>query len=148
MSGLEQSQYLYRETLGSLMYLMIGTRPDFKLAAENLAQFGDSPRPVHLNAVKRVMRYVKETSGTGICYSGVGELGICGFCGYDWAGNTKNQRVTSEDLFMINHRAISWCSLEQSDVPPSTCDSEHKSLNAAWKKLFGFIAGLRGYTQL
>lgn len=47
----------YRSAIGSLMYLMISTRPDIGVAF-GLSQYCEMPLMCHWNAVKRVYRYV------------------------------------------------------------------------------------------
>ena len=56
----------YREAIGSLMYLMIGSRPGIACAVGKLARFCENPKWKHWMAVKRVRRYVKGTSDIGL----------------------------------------------------------------------------------
>ena len=56
----------YREAIGSLMYLMIGSRPDIAFAVGKLARFCETPKTKHWTAVKRVLRYVNGTSSMGL----------------------------------------------------------------------------------
>ncbi|RWS00242.1 Retrovirus-related Pol polyprotein from transposon TNT 1-94-like protein, partial [Dinothrombium tinctorium] len=46
----EMSKTPYREAVGSLMFLMIGTRPDIAYAVSNVSQFLDNPGFSHWNA--------------------------------------------------------------------------------------------------
>jgi hypothetical protein len=55
----------YREAIGSLMYLMVGTRSDIANAMSQLPKFVESPTTPQWNAVKRVMRYIKQTLNHG-----------------------------------------------------------------------------------
>jgi hypothetical protein len=43
------------------MYLMVGTRPDIAFAVSQLSKYVESPTLLQWNAVKRVMRYIKQT---------------------------------------------------------------------------------------
>ena len=52
----------YREAVRSLMYLMIGTRPDLAFAVSNVSRFMEHPGPAPWNAVKQIFRYLKGTS--------------------------------------------------------------------------------------
>ena len=52
---------IYREMLGSLMYLSVGTRPDITFQVSCLSQFCQDPRLMHLTAIKRIYRYLKGT---------------------------------------------------------------------------------------
>ncbi|XP_017765583.1 PREDICTED: uncharacterized mitochondrial protein AtMg00810-like [Eufriesea mexicana] len=51
----------YRELLGRLMYLSVASRPDISYSLCSLSQFNKCPKALHLNALKRVLRYLKKT---------------------------------------------------------------------------------------
>lgn len=51
----------YRQAIGSLMFLMIGTRLDIAFAVGFLSKFAESPLEPHWTAVKRVFRYISGT---------------------------------------------------------------------------------------
>ena len=59
----EESSFIlqYQKLVGSLMYLMVATRPDLAFAVGAVSQFMSSPGEEHLAAVKRIMRYIKGT---------------------------------------------------------------------------------------
>jgi hypothetical protein len=56
---------LYKQIIGSLRYLC-NTRIDLCHSVGLLSRFMDQPRICHLTAAKRVLKYVKGTSGHGI----------------------------------------------------------------------------------
>jgi hypothetical protein len=60
---------LYRQIIGSLMYLM-NTKPDICFVVNTLSQFLVEPRCVHLVAAKHVMRYIKGTIDYGLSHDG------------------------------------------------------------------------------
>src|SRR5665213_2728886 len=45
--------------IGSLMYLMIRTRPDITTAVSIISQFTSNPTTLHHQATKRILRYLK-----------------------------------------------------------------------------------------
>lgn len=47
---------LYRQLVGSLNYLTI-TRPDIAFAVQQVSQFMQAPRHLHLSVVRRIIRY-------------------------------------------------------------------------------------------
>ena len=51
----------YREPVGALAWLALGTRPDIVSASSSLARFGHNPGCVHCEADKRVLRYLRGT---------------------------------------------------------------------------------------
>ena len=53
----ETSQFPYRQLLGSLMYLMVGTRFDIAYAVSQLARVMSNPGVRHWHALKYLLRY-------------------------------------------------------------------------------------------
>ena len=51
----------YRELLGALMYIAIGTRPDIVHSVNKLSQFNTRNDETHWTAAKRILRYLKGT---------------------------------------------------------------------------------------
>ena len=63
------SQQEYAQAIGSLMYLMNGTRPDIAYAVSKLSRYTSNPGPDHWKAIVRVLRYLKYTKNYGLHYS-------------------------------------------------------------------------------
>ncbi|GKB33028.1 putative ribonuclease H-like domain-containing protein, partial [Tanacetum coccineum] len=59
--------HLYRSMIGSLMYLT-ASRPDLMYAVCNCSRFPVTPKTSHLNAVKRIFRYLKGKPNLGLWY--------------------------------------------------------------------------------
>jgi len=59
----------YMELVGSLMYLAHMTRPDIGLAVSQLGGVLTNPGPVHMQAAKRVVRYLSGTKDLGLKYT-------------------------------------------------------------------------------
>ena len=57
----------YRSVVGMLQYLTF-TRPDIVYSVNQVSQFMHEPRTGHMDAVKRVLRYLKGTIGDGLVY--------------------------------------------------------------------------------
>lgn len=60
-SGRSDSDVPYREAVGSLLFLVQGTRLDLACVVSNISRFNDKHNDSHWSAVKRIMRYVKAT---------------------------------------------------------------------------------------
>ncbi|PKU63556.1 Retrovirus-related Pol polyprotein from transposon TNT 1-94 [Dendrobium catenatum] len=56
---------LYRQLIGALQYLTI-TRPDIQFAVQQLCQHMQNPFITHFDSLKRLLRYIHGSSGTGI----------------------------------------------------------------------------------
>lgn len=82
----------YREAIGSLMYLMVGTRPEIAFAVSRMAQYVESPTMQQLwKAVKHIMRYIKHTSDYGLEFGTSGNVDFKCFCDSDWGGDTATR---------------------------------------------------------
>ena len=77
----------YQSIIGSLLYLMIGTRPDIAYAVTKLAQFTANPSQEHLNSAKYICRYLAGTKDYSIVYDGKTAKGIAAYTDSDWASD-------------------------------------------------------------
>ena len=58
----------YRSLVGGLRYL-VHTRHDIAFSVGMVSRYMEHPTVLHLNSVKRILRYVKGTLGLGLVYS-------------------------------------------------------------------------------
>lgn len=63
---------MYKSLVGSLGYL-VNTRPDIAYAVGIVSRYMERPTTLHLNAVKKILRYVKGTVQFGLVYTQTGE---------------------------------------------------------------------------
>jgi hypothetical protein len=82
---------LYRQIIGSLMYLM-NTKLDICSFVNTLTQFLVEPRHVHLVAAKHVMRYLKGTLDRGINYDGDHDFSLSGYTDSYWEGSVSDRK--------------------------------------------------------
>eukprot|EP00253_Pinus_taeda_P007871 PITA_07871 len=110
----DMSRVPYASAVGSLMYVMVCTRPDIAHAVGVLSSFMSKPRKEHWTAVKRVFKYLRGTSDYGLCYQGRSGLDrvldIRGFVDADWAGDLDQRRSTSGYVFNLFGGVFSWMS--------------------------------------
>lgn len=126
--------YPYKEAVGSLIYLMIGSRPDIAYSVGKLSQFMDSYDHTHWRAVKHLFRYLKNTMDLKITYYKDGTNKLEGFCDSDYAGDQESRKSTSGYIFMLNGGAVSWSSKLQRIIALSTTEAEYISLAEATKQ--------------
>ena len=128
-----EDRRLFQEIVGSLIYLMTGTRPDICYVVTKLSQFMSNPTQAHLNLVKSVLRYLKGTINEGIVYLKINEpVQLVGYSDSDW-GSSNDRKSISGYCFKLseNSSLVSWCSRKQPTVALSTCESEYMALTAA-----------------
>ena len=58
----------YQSAVGSLMYAMLGTRPDIAFAVSVVSRYSSNPDPGHWQAVKRIFRYLRGTINLKLTY--------------------------------------------------------------------------------
>jgi len=114
---------LYMQIIGSLMYLT-STRPDIIFVVNMLSRHLTHPTEIHLQAVKRVLRYIKCTLAYGIFYKHEGNEELLGYTDSDYAGDLEDRKSTSGFLFLLSSGAISWFSKKQPVVTLSTTEAE------------------------
>jgi hypothetical protein len=138
----------YQAIIGGVMFAMICTRPDIAFAVTTLAQFASNPAPVHFQAVKRVLRYLRGTIDRRVTYSGTGAVAsqpeLVGYCDADWGGGQGCRSVTGY-AFILAGGAISWQSKKQKTVALSTVEAEYMATTQATKEAIwwrSFLTGL------
>jgi hypothetical protein len=126
----------YRSIIGSLMYLMVGTRPDIGYAVSALSKHLSNPGFAHMNAAKRVVRYLLGTIDKCIVYkSSESEFKLIAFTDSDWAGCKKSRRSQSGGVIFAAGGPILWHSTRQPIVTLSSAEAELTALTVIVKEL-------------
>ena len=123
---------LYQSAVGSLMYAMLGTRPDLAYAIGLVSQFNHSPQAEHWIAVKRIFRYLVGTKGYAIQYGTSNASG--GYSDADW-GSGHDRKSVGGFVFLLNGGAISWASKKQTSIALSTTEAEYMGMTQAAKEI-------------
>jgi hypothetical protein len=76
----------YQRLVGKLIYLS-HTRPDIAYAVSVVSQFMHSPGEEHMEAVYRILRYLKSAPGRGLLFTKNEVHEIKGYTDSDWAGD-------------------------------------------------------------
>ncbi|XP_061360276.1 uncharacterized protein LOC133304287 [Gastrolobium bilobum] len=84
----------YQRIVGRLIYLA-HTRPDLAYAVSIVSQFMHDPREKHLQAVDRILQYLKGTPGRGLLFQRGGNLSLEMYTDADYAGSVTDRRSTS-----------------------------------------------------
>jgi hypothetical protein len=122
-SGAVVDATMYKQMVGSLMYLT-ATRPDLMYSVCLISRYMEKPTEMHLQAVKKILRYLKGTMELGIRYRRGGEGSLVGFADSDYAGDVDDRKSTSGYVFMLGTGAVSWSSKKQPVVTLSTTEAE------------------------
>jgi len=126
---------LYQSAVGSLMYAMLGTRPDIAYAVGLVSQFNHSPSSEHWVAVKRIFRYLRGTRTLKLQYGSSNQSG--GYSDADW-GSGQDRKSVGGFVFLLNGGAVSWTSKKQTSIALSTTEAEYMSMTQAAKEIIWF----------
>ncbi|CAL1400598.1 unnamed protein product [Linum trigynum] len=125
---LMEDQSLYRSLVGSLIYLT-HTRPDISYAVQVVSQFLGVARSQHLDAVHRILRYLKHTQDVGLFFPSAGEEVIEAFADADYAGCPDTRRSTSGWCVRVGRSLVSWRCKKQDRVSKSSTEAEYRSMS-------------------
>ncbi|CAI7856561.1 unnamed protein product [Closterium sp. NIES-54] len=116
----------YPELVGCLVYLMTCTRPDFAYPLNILARYFAPGRhkKEHMDATKRVLRYLCSTSGMGLVLGGRARVVLTGHADASWADDLTTQRSSQGYTFSLGSGSVSWQSTRSSSVLSSSCEAE------------------------
>ncbi|KAJ2938391.1 hypothetical protein O0L34_g13315 [Tuta absoluta] len=120
-----EAHFPYREAVGSLAYLMTGTRPDIAYAVGVASRKLESPTREDWLLVKRIMRYVKGTCSYGIKYKAHQKSTLLeSFSDADHGGCHLSGRSTTGLICRYSGGTVSWLSQRQASVAISTTEAE------------------------
>jgi hypothetical protein len=125
----------YMEMVGSLNYLSYMTRPDITFACSQLGTVLQNPGEVHLQATKRVLRYLAGTPDLWLFYHtaswkppgfnvDIKATEITGYTDSDWAGDFDTRLSTTCYLTFMAGGPISWKAKKQKAHAGSSAEAE------------------------
>lgn len=80
----------YASVVGSLIYVMICTRPDIAYVVRVISRFLSNSDKEHWNVVKWIMRYLRGTSNMSFCFGSENSL-LVGYTDADMAGDIDSK---------------------------------------------------------
>ncbi|CAI7809824.1 unnamed protein product, partial [Closterium sp. NIES-54] len=127
----------YPELVGCLMYMMTCTRPDLAYPLGLLARYvaPGRHRKVHMDAAKRVLRYLCGTSGMGLVLGGRSAVVLTRHSDASRVDDQATQRSSQGSTFSLGSGSVSWRSTRSSSVPSSSCEAEIYAIAMAAQEL-------------
>ena len=115
---------LYRSMIGCLLYLT-ARHPDIAFSVGVYSRFQSNPKVSHLNAVKRIIKYVSGTCDYGLFYTKESNMSLARYSNADWAGNANDRKSTTGGCFYVGANLVAWMSKKQNYVSLSTTKVEY-----------------------
>nr|GEY57963.1 uncharacterized mitochondrial protein AtMg00810-like [Tanacetum cinerariifolium] len=126
--GIPVDQTRFRGMVSSLMYLT-ASRPDLVFAVCVCARYQAKTTKKHLEAIKWVFRYLKETINIGLWYLKDNCMALTAYADADHAGCQDSRRSTSRSAQFLGDRLVSWLSKKHRSTAISTTESEYIAMS-------------------
>lgn len=117
----------YQRLVGKLIYLA-HTRPDIAFSVSVVSQFMHSPYEEHLEAVYRILRYLKSNPGKGLCFKKTNDREVSIFTDADWAGSITDRKSTTGYCAYVWGNLVTWRSKKQGVVARSSAEAEFRAM--------------------
>ncbi|RVX03304.1 Retrovirus-related Pol polyprotein from transposon RE1 [Vitis vinifera] len=117
----------YQRLVGKLIYLS-HTRLDIAYVVSVVSQFMHNPSEDHMDAVIRILRYLKSSPRKGLLFSKNGHLRINGYTDADWAGNISDKRSNSGYFMFVGGNLVTWRSKKQKVVALSSAEAKFRGM--------------------
>nr|GEU58163.1 uncharacterized mitochondrial protein AtMg00810-like [Tanacetum cinerariifolium] len=144
--GEEVDVHMYRSMIGSLMYFT-SSRPDIMFAVCACARYQVNLKVSHLNAVKRIFRYLKGQPKLGLWYPKDSPFDLVAYTDSDYARASLDRKSTTGACQFLRCRLILRQCKKQTVVANSITEAEYMAaLNG--KDIVITEASVRSYLQL
>jgi hypothetical protein len=89
------------------------TRSDLSFADNKVCQYLHAPTTVNWTAIKRILRYVKDTLNIGTTFQKSSSTLLSAFSDADWAGCFDDRRSTRGFDVFVGPNFVSWSAKKQ-----------------------------------
>lgn len=109
------------------MYLSY-TRPDVAYAVSVVSQFMHNPSECHMDAIIRILRYLKSAPRKGLMFSMDNHLDVSEYTDADWAGCITDRKSTSGYFIFVGGNLVTWRSKKQKVVVRSSAEAGYRAM--------------------
>ncbi|XP_058068505.1 uncharacterized mitochondrial protein AtMg00810-like [Magnolia sinica] len=118
---------LYRSVVGALQYATI-TRLDLSFFINKVCQYMQQPTLAHWTAVKRILRYLKDTLDLCLPIARSKSFHILAFPDADWAGCIDDRKSMGGHAIFLGPNIVFWSFKKQRVVACSSTEAEYRAL--------------------
>ncbi|KAL0545232.1 hypothetical protein IC582_020382 [Cucumis melo] len=88
-----------------------------------------APYEEHMEAVKRILRYLKTSLGKGLMFRKTNKKTIEAYTDSDWAGSIVDRKSTSGYCTFVWGNLVTWRSNKQNVVSRSSVEAEYRAMS-------------------
>ena len=148
-------EWSYPAAVGMLLYISSNTRPDIQFSVHQVARFSHAPKKSHGQAIKRIVRYLIETSDKGIifkpditqgldCYV---DADFSGLYGYEDEQDPVSVKSRTGFVLTLFGCPVIWSSKLQTDITLSSTAAEYVAFSMAMRELIPMRTLLQEYSD-
>ncbi|XP_072080996.1 secreted RxLR effector protein 161-like [Arachis hypogaea] len=119
----------YQRLVKKLIYLS-HTKPDIAYAVSVVSQFMHDPRERHLQAVNKIIQYLKASPEKGLLFKKERILSMKIYTDADCAGSIIDRRSTSGYCMFLGENLVTWRSKKQNVVARSSTEAKFRAMAA------------------
>lgn len=139
-ANLAESEYSenfpFSNAIGSLQFAAICSRPDISYAISSVARFKAKPTTAHVNALKRIFKYLRGTLDFKLAFGGRDARNVLvAYADADYAADLEDRRSRSGFVLFLNGGPITWGSKKQDTLVDSTTYAEYVAQYMATKEI-------------
>ncbi|GJS33303.1 retrovirus-related pol polyprotein from transposon TNT 1-94 [Tanacetum coccineum] len=142
--GIPVDQTQYRSMIGSLTYLT-ASRPGLVFDVCMYARYQSKPTKKHLEAVKRVFRYLQGSINMGLWYPKDTGMALTAYADADHAGCQDTRRSTSGSAQFLGDKLVSWSSKKQTSTSISSTEAEYITMSGCCAQILWMRSQLSDY---
>eukprot|EP00253_Pinus_taeda_P021166 PITA_21166 len=135
-------QPTYKSMIGSLLYLT-STRPDIMHAVGTVGIFQANPKEAHLQAIKRIYKYLQGTQNYGLWYPRDTDLTLHAYTDANWVGTVYDRESTSGGEFFVGSILVPWFSKKQISIALSTAEAKYVATASCCTQLLWMMQTLQ-----
>ena len=126
----------YKELVGSLIYVMVCTRPDIAFCVSCLTTYFSEPKQIHWDTAMRCLGYLKATDSFGLILGNDEDPSITCYSDSDWASNPITRRSIGGHVVYFGTSIIVWTSKTQKGILAlSSTESEYIEMAMAIRQV-------------
>jgi hypothetical protein len=116
----------FRSIAEALQYLTF-TRPDIAYGVQQVCLHMNDPRESHLTAMKRILRYLRDTPDYRLLRRSR-STDLIVYTDADWVGCPDTRRSTSGYAVFLGDNLVSWSAKRQTVVSRSSAEAEYRAI--------------------
>ena len=108
-----------------------------------VGRFQANVKESHLQAVKRILKYLQGTQNFGLWYPRDTDLTLHAYTDSDWEGSVDDRKSTSGGAFYMGSRLVSLFSKKQSSIALSTIEAENVVATSCYTQILSMMQTLQ-----